>query len=393
MASVRVGFNLPGTMMRLGLHTGAMLGWVFYGLPIPVLTIGTSVGALILACMISFDKKEMHRMASLVGNLKREQIYTTSKGLWRTGAHLLAAGAVLILSAATAGSLGEWWAALLILLAGSYAYARFRGTRIQYLILRGLLLIAALAAGKLVAWFPAIVFWSGLFTFDCLVRRALHIFFRECESPLDTMPLFKFLRGKLSFSRLFGAATELQIITTGIAAPRMVAFSNHDVGKNDPGNPIHCDRFVDIIRASTALPGRFPLIYVDGECLRDAEIWTAFPVELFKGKVDIIFRFDYWEPLEPEHAPNIWFEDLFRSFDVMRDRATCEATARYEHQCAVDPSLPRVVHIRMSEKLKQQVPVLAVHTFKPGQLWQAIRLGYRIIRENLPMIRHELGRL
>lgn len=387
---VRIGFNYPGTMVRLGLHTGATLAWLFYGLPIPVLAVGTSVGALVLACMISFQKKEMHRMAPLVGNLKREQIYTFSKALMQTGAYLLAAGAVLVVSAAAAGSLGLWWAALLIALGALYIYARFRGTVVRQWTLRVLLLMAALAAGHWGDWTPAVVFWIGLFVFDWLARQAIRTFFTKCESPFDTTPLFKLLRNNISFRHFFGATTELRIITAEIETPSLHVISNRDPGLCDPDNSDHCDRIADAVRATTALPGRFQLIRIDGKVLRDAEVWTAYPIDEFRGKVDIVFRFDYWGPLEPEPAPKHWLGDLFRSFDVLRDGATLERMEKYQLELQRDPTLPRVVNIRISDELKRRVPEVAVYDFKSGQLWRSIRLGYRIIKENLPMIRREL---
>src|SRR3989344_2297034 len=93
---LRIGWSIPGTFMRLGLHTGAMIAWVIYRLPIPTLAVGTSVGALILACMISFDRQEMRRARGLVANLKRDQIYKLSHDLIRMGLHLLMAPCVLI---------------------------------------------------------------------------------------------------------------------------------------------------------------------------------------------------------------------------------------------------------------------------------------------------------
>lgn len=390
---VRFGWNWPGTMMRLGLHTGAGLAWVFYGLPLPVLAVGSSVGALVLACLLSFDKKDMHRMAKLVANLKREQIFTLSQGLIRTCVYLLCAGAVLIIAAAAAGALGPAWAFLLIILTVIHAFMRFRGNTIQFYAMRGILLIAVVLAGKFVAWPPAIAFWIGVFLFDWLIRRALHIFFRECESPLDTAPLFKLLRNNLSFRHIFSSPTELRIITTDITTPGVYVISNRDAGKDNPDNSLHCDRFTDGIRAATALPGRFPFIHVDGRCLRDSECWTAFPLKQFAGQnIDLVFRFDYWDPLEYETAPTTWFEDLFRCFDVMRDKNTWDKMESYDLRRKADPqNVPRIVYIRMSEKLRRQVPKIAVNNFKPGQLWKAIRVGYRIIRENLPLIRRELG--
>ena len=50
--SLRIGWNVPGTFSRLGLHVGMILAWIRYGFPLPSLVVATSAGAIIMACCI-----------------------------------------------------------------------------------------------------------------------------------------------------------------------------------------------------------------------------------------------------------------------------------------------------------------------------------------------------
>ncbi len=345
---IRFGWNFPGTFTRLGLHMGAILAWFFYKLPIDslVLVVATSAGAIIMACCISLEKKVLHRVASIVGNLKRQQIFRLSSGLYHTGAHLLAAPCMLVVAYIIGGFLHGWWAALSLV--------------------------------------------TGLALFVWLIRRAIKVFF-ESKSPLDNSPLRELFTAERVAQMAFLAEKELRIVAADVATPGPVVISNHDSRRSDPKNPLHCERFENAILGTSDLPGRFGFHSVDGIVLRDAEVWTDFPIKQFKGECDVVFRFDYWEPLQPALAPTHWLGDLFRCFDVMRDKNTRDKMAKYELERKSDPSLPKVIYIRASEKLLRQIPELAVYDFKPKQLWRSIRLGYRIIKENLPMIRKELG--
>lgn len=343
---LKIGWNLPGTFTRLGLHMGAIAAWVRSGLPLPSLVVATSAGAIIAACCISFEEDVLHRVARIVGNLRKQQIFRLSSGIWYTVYHLLAVPTVLIICAAIAKSSDQWWSWLFLL--------------------------------------------GGLGLCVWLFRRAGRTFLKT-ESPFDNTPLRELLLENLSFPGLFQAKAELEVIAADVATPKSCVFSNHEAWKTDPQNRLHRERFVDAILGSAALPGRFPLRSVDGVILRDAEVWTDYPVHRFRDRADIIFRFDYWEPLQPSHAPRHWLRDLLRCFDVMRDRNTLEKMRSYEAQRKEDGTLPRVVHLRASETLLRKIPELVVYDFKPGVLWRSIRLGYRIIRENLPMIRRELG--
>jgi|GEM_PF-6715502 len=343
---LRIGWNLPGTFTRLGLHVGMILAWIRAGLPLPTLVVATSAGAIIAACCVSFDKKILHRVAGVVGNLRRQQIFTLSVGLKQTRMYLLAAPCMLVLF---------------------YVLSRSFHGGVSFLMLI-----------------------AGLGIFTGLVYWATKVFFRS-ESPLDTAPLRELLLKEVDFQALFEAKTELRILAADVMTPQACVFSNHEPWKTDYRNQEHRERFVDVILGSSGLPGRFPLRFVDGKCLRDAEVWTDFPIHQFSGQCDLVFRFDYWEPLQPAPAPRHWLGDLFRCFDVMRDKNTRIKMQQYELEREKDPKLPRVIPIRASIELLRRISDLAVYDFKPKQLWRSVRLGYRIIRENLPLIRHELG--
>jgi predicted acylesterase/phospholipase RssA len=344
---LRIGWNFPGTFQRLGLHVGAILAWMkVYRLPSPTMSVGTSAGAIILACCTPLNRKNLHRVAKVIGDLGKDQIYQLSPDLKKAAAHLMAAGAAVLISLVFGLFLTSPWALTLFLASISFG-----------------------------VW---------------LIRRAMRIFFRS-ESPLDNTPLRDLLLEQLNFQALFSAESpEFRVIAADVATPKALVFSTHDAWKTDPEDKAHRERFVDAILGSAALPGRFPLRAVDGSVLRDAEVWSDFPIHQFRGQCDVVFRFDYWEPLQPSSDPKHWIGDLFRCFDVMRDKNTKEKMARYELERTQDPTLPRVVYLRVSKELLSEIPDLAVYSFKPGQLWRSIRLGYRIIRENLPLIRQEL---
>jgi hypothetical protein len=351
--NIRIGWNLPGTFTRLGLHMGMIWQWVYSGLPLPTLAVGTSVGGLILACCISFDKKILRKVARLVINLKKEQMFRLSPALIHTGLHLIAAPCLLF--------------------ASCIAAVVVKGPEPWYL-----------------AWASWLTLAAGVCGMVILIRRAIRLFFKM-ESPLDTTPLFNLLYNNLAFAPLFQAKTELRIVTADVITPDACVFSNHEPRMTDPHNPQHCARFVDIIRGSTALPGRFPVIRVDGKCLQDAEVWTDFPINEFRGECDIVFRFDYWEALRPSPEPRNWLLILLRCFDIMRDKNTRETMEKYQVEQPQHPDMPRVVTIRASETLLRQIPESVFYGFNPKQLIRAIRVGQRIVKENLPMIRRELG--
>lgn len=396
---LRIGWNVPGTFARLGLHMGMLIAWLNAGLPLPSLVVATSAGAIFSACCISFDRKVVRRVARIIRYLKREQIYVLSHGLIRVGVYLLTAGGMLLITATSAGSLGWQWTPLLFILAVLPAYTRFRGTRLKFIASTIVLLVtAAFAAWKSSGWTSATVFCLGLFFVDWLVRRAVSTFFKECASPLDNKPLHDLLMRECVAQSALRADAELRIIAADVAVPEGIIYSNHDRTGYDPENPMHCEQFVDgAILGSSALPGRFNLRVIRGKTPRDGEVWTDYPVHQFSKaknngvKFDVVFRFDYWPPLMPGRVPQHWLADLFRCFDVMRDRATDIKMEEYRLEREKDPELPKVVNIRASARLLEQMPELAVYSFKPGQLWRAMKIGRLILRENLPMIRRELG--
>lgn len=388
----RIGWNVPGTFTRLALHIGFLLGWLNAKLPVPKLVVATSAGAIFAACCISFDRNVVRRVAHIIRNLKREQIYVLSKELIRAGAYLLGAGVTLILTAAAAGGLG-WWAIPILLLAALCGYARLRWTRLRFSMLLAFLLALVAFAGYRtpLGWPTALLFCVSLVATDFVIRSALHVFFHECKSPLDTTPLRNLLLGEHVAQKAFRAESEVRIIAADVAVPEAIVYSNHASHASDPENPEHCELFVDGIRGSAGLPGRFNLDVVNGRVPRDGEVWTDFPIEQFEGEVDIVFRLDYWAPLQPGMVPKNWLHDLFRSFDVMRDGETNEKMAKYELARRENPALPRVIAIRASAELLRRIPQLAVYEFAPGQLWRSMKLGRAIFRENLHLIRHELG--
>ena len=388
----RIGWNVPGTFTRLGLHIGFLIAWLNARLPLPSLLVATSAGAIFAACCISFDRNVVRRVARIIRDLKREQIFVPSRGLIKTGVFLLVAGSTLIITAASAGNLGLWALPVLVL-SGCCGYARLRWSHAQFGALLVLLLaIVAVAVYKTPLGWPAgILFCISLFCTDLFVRRALYSFFHECKSPLDTTPLRKLLMGERVARTAFLAETELRVIATDVAVPEEIVYNNHDPRLSDPDNPEHCERFIDGIRGSAGLPGRFNLDPVAGRIPRDGEVWSDFPIEHFEGEVDIVFRLDYWAPLQPSLPPKSWLPDLFRSFDVMRDGETTQKMNRYELAREKNPALPRVVCIRASEATLRRIPELAVYEFAPGQLWRSMKLGRAIFRENLPLIRRELG--
>lgn len=351
---LRIGWNLPGTFTRLALHLGVILAWVRAGLPLPQLVVATSAGSIIAACCISFERKVLHRTAKIVANLRRQQIYRLSDGLKRSGMHLIAAPCALVVAYLLTRIFEGSWSLLVLLI--------------------------------------------GLGAFVWLIRRGYQIFL-GCGSPLDNTPLRELLLEQNVAATAFTAKAELRVLACDVAEPGIIVYSNHAPHMSDPQNPLLCERFVDGILGSSALPGRFPLRVVDGKIPRDGEVWTDFPIHQFKGEVDIVFRFDYWEPLQPALAPRHWLADMFRSFDVLRDKNTRDKLKKYElereHNATLPPeqqsNLPRVVLIRAGEKQLRSIPDLAIYDFKPGQLWRSVRLGYRIVRENLPLIRRELG--
>src|SRR4030042_4339668 len=82
---LRIGWNVPGTMARLGLHMGMILAWCrYFPTHLPDLVVATSAGAILMSCCITFDRAVLRRVRRVVKNLKRGQVYVMSKGLVNT---------------------------------------------------------------------------------------------------------------------------------------------------------------------------------------------------------------------------------------------------------------------------------------------------------------------
>jgi predicted acylesterase/phospholipase RssA len=402
-----IGWNLPGTFARLAVHLGMILAWLNAGLPLPSLIVATSAGAIMSACCVSFDRAVVRRVVHLIRYLHRGQIFTLSRGMYKTGFYMLVGGATLVLAAASAGSL-NLWAPLLLALAvvcgmARFGMSRFRISRLPVIVLPPfrfalvvLIVVATLAAWKTNAWIPVILFATGLAAADLSVHRALHVFFRECDSLFDNTPLRNLLLGENVAQNAFRAETELLVLAADVATPECVVYSNHEARLCDPTNQEHCQQFIDGVLNSAALPARFQARTVRGRKALDGEIWTDAGYHKFldkdkKPRVKIVFRFDYWEPLGPGPVPETIIENMLVPFDRMRDRCTIKKMEEYRYERQHDPDLPRIVNIRASSQLLAKIPNVAVHNFNPGDLWRAIKFGRAILRENLPMIRRELG--
>src|SRR4030042_748963 len=185
---LRIGWNVPGTMTRLGLHMGMILAWCrYFPTHLPDLVVATSAGAILMF-----------------------------RGL---------------------------------ALAGLYAVPRVRTSRLYHWPARLLIVaVAGVAAWRVSYGLPsAILFCAGLFMFELLLERSLGVFLKEVGPPFDNTPLRKLLLDQDVPRMAFLAKTELRILAADVEGPGPIWYSNHEPLMCDPQNPEHGERFVECI--------------------------------------------------------------------------------------------------------------------------------------------------
>src|SRR3989344_4026960 len=202
------------------------------------------------------------------------------------------------------------------------------------------------------------------------------------ESLFSIDPLINLLGRELHFNAIFNSDIEIQVLVADMNRPGECMFSNHDSQ--------NCSqRWLNILRATSRLPGKFPFIVIDGKNMVDGEVWTDFPITQLKRYRRVV-RFDYWSPLQPEPSPRVWISDLTRSFDIMRDRCTQKKMEFYEYERKVNPSLPDIFNIRLSQKLFAQMPQMKIHSFTPDDMKAMMNIGYQAVIEQGEAIKHYL---
>jgi len=336
--------NWPGGVVRLALLSGSARAWYDLGLPEPDEIIASSAGAMAASAVISSPDKAV----KVIGNLSPDRIFSYKRGL---KIKLAALGVTTV-------GLG-----LLIL----FDHKLSKGKK-TLLGLSGL---------------------ATLFAADAIVGNELV----HSESHLSPGPLRDLLNDKddgLDFKAIFNSKIRLGVIVTDVSKPGEVIFYNHDPLNNDPENPRHTERWINILLASSRLPGKFPFIKIDGIDTVDGEVWTDFPIRQMKQYKKLI-RFDYWPPLQSGTAPKEWISDLSRSFDIMRDRCTHKKIEYYELERRSNPRLPEIYYVRLSPELMKITPHIQLHNFTPDQMKELQNIGYATIMEQKDELRHYLG--
>lgn len=336
-------WSWPGGIIRLGLLSGSAKACFDLGLPEPDEIISSSAGAMAASAVISSPDKAI----KIIGNLSPDQIFSYRRGL---KVKLAALGITTV-------GLG-----LLVLLDHKLS----KGKK------------AALGLGGL----------ATLLATDAIVGNELV----HSESHLSADPLRKLLTDKdkgLDFNAIFNSKIRLGVIVADVSKPGEVIFYNHSPLNSDPDSPKHRERWINILLASSRLPGKFPFIKIDGIDTVDGEVWTDFPIRQMKQYRKVI-RFDYWPPLQPGKAPREWISDLGRSFDIMRDRCTQKKVEKYELERVADPTLPEIYYLRLSPKLIEVMPRIQLHNFTQDDIKELQNIGYATIIEQKTELRRYL---
>lgn len=340
--------NWPGGIERLALHTGAAKAWYELGLPAPDEILASSAGGFAASAIMGWSAEELDRAVKVIGDLSPKKIFSYRRGL------------KIKLSALGVATIGI---GALVLLDHKLSKGK-----------KAMLGLAALGA---------------LLATDALVGNELI----HSEAHLSPGPLRKLLNGNesgLNFEAIFNSPIRLGIVVADASQPRGVVFYNHDPLKSDPDNPAHIKRWIDILLASSRLPGKFPFIRIDGIDTIDGEVWTDFPIRQMKGSKKIV-RFDYWPPLQSKPAPKEWLSDVHRSFEIMRDRITQEEMDKYESERKADPTLPEVYYVRLSPELASVTPHIHLHNFTPAQMKELQNIGYATVMEQKDELRKYLN--
>ncbi|MEX2090724.1 MAG: patatin-like phospholipase family protein [Candidatus Paceibacterota bacterium] len=344
MSEIDLVFNLPGGISRLPLHVGAIKAYRDAGLPKPKRIIASSAGAMAGSAIIGWNDEALDKAIDIIGNLSPNDIFSFQRGLKVK---------LATLGIATVG-LG-----VLILLDHKLSKSKK----------------AAFGLSGL----------SALLIADALVGHELV----HSASHLSPSPLKNLLSRELDFSSIFNSSIQLDVLVADMEKPGEVIFSNRHPLNSDLKNSAHRERWVNILLASSRLPGKFPFVKIDGIDTIDGEVWTDFPVRQMKEHQKAI-RFDYWAPLQSEKAPQEWISDLSRSFDIMRDRCTQKKIENYQYERLANPSLPEIFYFRLNQDLLKQMPQVKIHNFTPADMKTLENIGYQAVQEQLPELRKYL---
>lgn len=337
-------FNLPGSIPRLPLHAGALKAWHDFGLPVPDTMICTSAGAMAASAFPSLSQEDFTRGIRALSELSPGQIFSFRSSL-----------------KFKAAALGLASVGLGLIMLFDDKISKTKKVTLGILGLGALLGTEGIVAKEL-------LYSQSLFSID---------------------PLIKLLNRELDFNRIFNTKIEIQILVSDMNQPGEIIFSNHDPKNSDPNNPEHRKRWLNILRATSRLPGKFPFIEIDGINTVDGEVWTDLPTRQMEQYKKVV-RFDYWAPLQSEPSPRVWISDLTRSFDIMRDRCTQKKMDNYEWQRKLNPTLPEIFYLRLNSTLRDQMPQIKIHSFSPSDMSAMINIGYRAVKEEIPRIKDYL---
>lgn len=346
MQDMNLCINLPGSIVRLPLHEGALRAYFDLGLPKPDEILASSAGAMAGSSILGWNESAFDKAAKVIGDLTPDSVFSYQRGL------------KIKLAALGTATLGL---GILILLDHKLS----KGTK----TLLGLGGVGALLTTDAILG-------------NELIHSASHL------SPAPLRALLGSSRG-LDFSAIFNSPIRLGIIVTDTNKPGEVVFYNHHPLNSDASNSKHRERWLNILLASARLPGKFPFINIDGVNTVDGEVWTDFPVHQMKQYKKAI-RFDYWPPLQAGSAPKEWISDLSRSFDIMRDRCTQKKIEHYEFECRNDSSLPEIYYVRLSDRLMAQMPHILLHKFTPEEMKELENIGYESVMEQKQEIKRYL---
>ncbi len=335
-----IAIILPGTVARIAIHGGvlAALHRLFKKIGKRLdLLVATSSGSIVAAGAIGWNDEAFADLEKNICNLTRAQICVYEPTL-RNPFFSLVGALVFVFAVLFLGRFMPIW---VVMIMGAVA-----------------LLSLALSG-----WFFTERVWA----------------FR---APFSTAPLFDFLRRVIRFDHLFRSPIELRVLATDVEAAEAVVFSSKEPGKNDPDNPEHCDRFVNILRASSALLG-FPWIEVDGKCLGDGEFWTDCPFRETEGFRKVLVL-DYWKNgkgLQRDRRPESFMEYVQRIFDIMRDRTGSMKRERYKLLARYDPDLPEPFHVYASDELLKTAPNASLSNLRRKDLEDGFAFGEAIVAE------------
>lgn len=336
--------NLPGSITRLPLHVAALKAWYELDLPRPDEILASSSGAMAGSAVIGWNDNSLDRAVKTIGNLSPDQIFSYRRGL-----------------KVKLAALGVSTVGLGLLVLFDHKLSKGKKAMLGFAGLATLLATDAMVGNELV----------------------------HSESHLSPAPLRNLLGSELYFRAIFHSPIRLGIIVADVSKPGEVIFYNHHPLNSDPDNPKHKKRWIDILLASSRLPGKFPFIKIDGVDTVDGEVWTDFPIRQMKCYRKAV-RFDYWPPLASEPAPREWISDLGRSFDIMRDRCTHKKIEYYELERRSNPELPEIYYVRLSHELRKHVPHIKLHNFTPDQMKTMEDIGYTVIMEQEEELRRYL---